>query len=41
MISLGDNLSEVALEMHYGKATGVFNVESIGKGGKLGRKCQY
>ena len=39
MISLGDNLSKVALEMYYAfiwKAIGVFNVESIGKEEDLG-----
>jgi len=44
MISLGDNLSKVALEMYYAfvwEVSGVFNVESIGKGGRLGRNCQY
>jgi hypothetical protein len=44
MISLGDNLSQVALEMYYAfiwKVTGVFDVESMGKGGRLGRNSQY
>jgi len=44
MISLGANLSKVALEMYCAfiwKVTGFFNVESTGKVGRLGRNCQY